>query len=252
MIRKLGLVALLGLLAPVAAYADVKPHSLCTDGMVLQQKMNVNIWGIADKGEKVSVTFRGKSASATADDQGRWKVSLLSGNAGGPFPMTITGNNKLDYQDVYVGEVWVCSGQSNMQWEIYRCGKTDQQIANDSAPNKHPRLFQAPRVPQAKPADDVHAKWTDSDPTTLKNFSGVAYFFGRDLHAALKVPVGLIDTSLGGTRAEAWTSRKVLDGDSMYKGDVLGDKLHQNSPAALYNGMIHPLLNWRIKGAIWY
>jgi sialate O-acetylesterase len=251
MVRKVLFLAV-ALLAPASARADVKPHSLCTDGMVLQQKMSVNIWGTADKGEKVTVTFRGKSASATADDHGRWKVSLDSGAAGGPFPMTIAGNNKLDYQNVYVGEVWICSGQSNMQWEIYRCSKSDQQIANDSPPNQTLRLFDVPRMPKAKPIDNIEAKWTDSDPTTLKPFSGVAYFFGRDLQAALKVPIGLINTNVGGTRAEAWTSREVLDGNSHYKNDVIKDKVHPNSPAALYNGMIYPLLNYRIKGAIWY
>jgi sialate O-acetylesterase len=253
MFRKvLLLMVVVALLAPSSVRADVKPHSLCTDGMVLQQKMTVTIWGTADKGEKVTITFRGKTASATADDQGKWKVSLDSGAAGGPFPMTIAGNNKLDYQNVYVGEVWICSGQSNMQWEIYRCGKSDQAIANDSPPNQTLRLFQVPRVAQAKPVDNVDAKWTDSDAKTLQQFSGVAYFFGRDLQAALKIPVGVIHTSVGGTRAEAWTSREVLDGNPYYKNDVIKDKVHPNSPAALYNGMIYPLLNYRIKGAIWY
>ena len=259
MIRKFGLVAMLGLLAPVAARADVKPHSLCTDGMVLQQKMKVNIWGTADKGERVSVTFRGKSASATADEQGRWKVSLDSGNAGGPFPMNITGNNKLDYENVYVGEVWVCSGQSNMQWSVSACDATDKKAVETTPPNKNLRLFYVQRIPQAKPVDDVQvqavdgANWTDSNPKTAMPFSATAWFFGRDLQAALKVPVGLIHTSWGGTRAEAWTSRSVLDKHPLYKSEAQpNDKMNPNTASVLYNGMIHPLLNYRIKGAIWY
>jgi sialate O-acetylesterase len=259
MIRKFALVAVLGLLAPVAARADVKPHSLCTDGMVLQQKMKVNIWGTADKGERVSVTFRGKSASATADDQGRWKVSLPSGNAGGPFPMNITGNNKLDYENVYVGEVWVCSGQSNMQWSVSACDASDKKAVETTPPNKNLRLFYVQRIPQAKPVDDVQVQavdgqnWTDATPKTAMPFSAAAYFFGRDLQAALKVPVGLIHTSWGGTRAEAWTSRAQLDKNPIYKFEAqAGDKLNPNIASVLYNGMIHPLLNYRIKGAIWY
>ncbi|MCS7045592.1 MAG: hypothetical protein NZO58_04470, partial [Gemmataceae bacterium] len=177
---------------PLPARADVKPHALCTDGMVLQQQMDVNLWGTANKGEKVTVVFRGKTATTTADDHGRWKVTLPSGPAGGPLTMTITGTNELKYENVYVGEVWVCSGQSNMQWEIFRCGPTDQKIAKESPPTKTLRLFQVPRVPQAQPIDDIKAKWTDANPETLQQFSGTAYFFGRDLHAALKVPVGLI------------------------------------------------------------
>ncbi len=259
MIRKFGFVALLGLLAPMPARADVKPHSLCTDGMVLQQKMTVNIWGTADKGEKVSVSFRGKSGSATADEQGRWKVSLDSGAAGGPFPMNITGNNKLDYQNVYVGEVWVCSGQSNMQWAISQCDASDKKAAETTPPNRNLRLFYVKRIPQAKPVDDVEVQavdgqnWTDANPKTALPFSATAYFFGRDLQAALKVPVGLIHTSWGGTRAEAWTSRSTLDKDPIYRSEAQpGPKMNPNTASVLYNGMIHPLLNYRIKGAIWY
>ena len=260
MFRKLALLVVLGLLAPAPCRADVKPHSLCTDGMVLQQKMDVNIWGAADKGEKVTVSFRGKTASATADDHGRWRVSLPSGAAGGPFPMSIAGNNKLDYTDVYVGEVWICSGQSNMQWSVSACDKGDQQLARETPPNKQLRLFYVQRIPQATPVDDVVVQkvdkegpnWTDAEPKTVMPFSAVAYFFGRDLQAALKLPVGLIHTSWGGTRAEAWTSRSVLDNHPLYKGEARPEKPNANTAAALYNGMIYPLLNYRIKGAIWY
>ena len=260
MFRKFALLTLLGLLAPASARAEVSPHTLCTDGMVLQQKMKVNIFGTANTGEKVTVTFRGKSASTTAGNDGKWLVSLESGAAGGPFPMTIAGNNKLDYSNVYVGEVWICSGQSNMQWSVSACDKTDQQSANDAPPNKMLRLFYVQRIPQAKPVDDVVVQkvdkdgpnWTDAEPKSVMPFSAVAYFFGRDLQAALKVPVGLIHTSWGGTRAEAWTSRGVLDQHPLYKGEARTDQPNANTAAALYNGMIYPLLNYRIKGAIWY
>jgi sialate O-acetylesterase len=240
------------LLVQTAARADVKPHALCTDGMVLQQKSKVKLWGTADKGEKVSVSFRDHTASAVADGHGKWIVTLDSGAAGGPFPMRIKGNNTLDYDDVYVGEVWVCSGQSNMQWAVSQCSKAEIEDVNKTPPNQQLRLFYVPRVAQPKPVDDVKAQWTTAQPETIIPFSATAYFFGRDLQKALNVPVGLIHTSWGGTRAEAWTSRAMLDHHPVYKGEDRPAKPHQNTASALYNGMIHPLLNYRIKGAIWY
>src|SRR4051812_12108743 len=105
-------------LVPLVARADVRPNALCTEGMVLQQKATVKIWGDADQGEKVSVSFRGKSIATVAGDDGRWVAAIPSGEAGGPFELTINGNNKIELKNVLVGEVWVCSGQSNMEWSI--------------------------------------------------------------------------------------------------------------------------------------
>jgi sialate O-acetylesterase len=253
MFRKILCLGAALLLAPALARADVKPHALCTDGMVLQQKSKVKIWGTADKGEKVSVSFRDHTASAVADAHGTWIVVLESGPAGGPFPMTIKGNNTLDYKDVYVGEVWVCSGQSNMQWSVQACSQAEKDEVEKTEPNQQLRLFHVPRVAEPNPVDDISANWTAAEPKTITPFSATAYFFGRDLQQALKVPVGLIHTSWGGTRAEAWTSRAVLDHHPVYKGEApAGDKPGQNVASVLYNGMIHPLLNYRIKGAIWY
>src|SRR5205823_4242862 len=117
------------LVVPVVVRADVKPHALCGESMVLQQKAKVKIWGTADPAEKVAVDFRGKSAESTADDKGNWSVSLESGAAGGPFPMTIQGKNKIEYKNVAVGEVWVCSGQSNMQWPVSAGNQADKDSA---------------------------------------------------------------------------------------------------------------------------
>jgi sialate O-acetylesterase len=249
----LGAALFLATVLATPARADVKPHALCNDGMVLQQKSKVKIWGTAERGEKVSVSFRDHTASAAADEHGKWVVALESGAAGGPFPMTIKGNNTLQYNDVYVGEVWVCSGQSNMQWAVSQCSKEEIEEVQKTGPNPRLRLFYVPRVPETQPVDDVKASWTTAEPKTVIPFSATAYFFGRDLQKALNVPVGLIHTSWGGTRAEAWTSRAVLDHHPVYKGEPRpGDKLHPNIASVLYNGMIHPLLNYRIKGAIWY
>src|SRR5262245_22835610 len=188
--------AVLAVLAPTAAGADVKPHALCTEGMVLQQKAKVHVWGTADKGEKVTVSFRGKEASAEPDADGKWLVTLDSGEAGGPLPMTIAGKNKLDYKNVYVGEVWVCSGQSNMQWSLDQGSASDKESVKATPANPMLRLFTVPRIPQAQPVDTATGSWTEADPKTVGGFSAVGYFFGRDLQKNLKVPVGLISSNV--------------------------------------------------------
>jgi sialate O-acetylesterase len=251
-------------LLPVAARADVKPHALCSDGMVLQQNTLISIWGTADKGEKVEVSFRGRQASATANDEGRWLVRLDSGAAGGPLDMTIRGNNQLEYRNVLVGEVWVCSGQSNMEWSIKQCGGDDSKLARSAEHNPLLRMFTVKRNPQATPQTEVAGSWVEAKPETVDLFSAVGYFFGRELQSDLKVPVGMIHTSWGGTRAEAWTRKDVLLGDPVLKAREegvykqvedaaqAGKAPQQNAPSALYNGMIAPLLNCKFRGAIWY
>jgi sialate O-acetylesterase len=255
-------------LVPTVAHADVMPHALCTEGMVLQQKSIARVWGTADKGEKVTVTFRDKKATADTDDRGRWSVWVMTGDAGGPFTMTIAGTNTITYKDILVGEVWVCSGQSNMNWRISQCDKTDQEAARTAPHNPMLRMFTVGFSAQAYPRGGCKGDWKDAKPDTVDGFSAAGYFFGRNLQENLKVPVGLIHTSVGGTRSEAWTSRKYLDvlPQFRFEHEKLGAQLQafekdpksvknpigQNSASALYNGMISPLLNYRIKGAIWY
>jgi sialate O-acetylesterase len=241
------LVLLLWAAVSVNVWADVKPNTLCTDGMVLQQKAKVKVWGTADKGEKVLVTFRDKEASATTDDKGNWVVTLEAGAAGGPFPMTIKGNNTLEYKNVLVGEVWVCSGQSNMEMAVGSCDKTDKDYAQSAKPNPMLRTFNVQKNPAADPVSDVKGSWVEAAPNTVNGFTAVGYFFGRDLQQSLNVPVGLIHTSWGGTRVETWISKSVLNTKETVKNPT-----DPNAPSALYNGMINPLLNYGIKGAIWY
>jgi len=233
----------------------------------------------------VTVTFRGQSGSATAEG-GKWSVELPAGEAGGPFELTIAGKNTIALKDVLVGEVWVCSGQSNMQWSVNQGGGDLKKVVAEST-NPKIRLFYVPRVTSDTPQDSVNAKWTLCEPTTVPGFSAVAYYFGRKVQAELGIPVGLIHTSWGGTRAEAWTSAKVLEKDAGYKQELVNfenavknfpktleafkaaaDKAkaekkplpkapgspigNPNAPAVLYNAMIHPLLPYTIKGAIWY
>ena len=218
-------------LSDQAARADVKPQALISDGMVLQRDMEVPIWGTADDGEQVTVSFQGQEATTTAKD-GKWLVRLQPLKAGGPAEMTITGKNKLPIKDVLVGEVWICSGQSNMEMSLKGTANAQKDIAKSRNPNLH--LFTVPKLGLEKPGEDVKGKWSECGPDTVGGFSAVAYFFGRDLQKALEVPVGLIHTSWGGTPAEAWTSRPALEAnpDLKYYFEQ-EDKAAKNYPAAL-------------------
>jgi sialate O-acetylesterase len=252
MFKRLPFVAVALVLLSPAARADVKLHPLFSDGMVLQQKGECFVWGTADAGERVEVSFKtndaDQGAGMTADQDGKWKVSLKTGAAGGPYTMTVKGKNEITVKDVYVGEVWIASGQSNMEWPVNAAAGADE--AKKNAGNAKLRLFTVKKTakdePQTTvPVDEFNGKWLEAGPNTIGRFSAVAYFFGRDLQKELDVPVGIIHTSWGGTASEEWTSMKVLDAHPEHKGK------HPRQ-SKLYNGMIAPLIPYAIKGAIWY
>jgi sialate O-acetylesterase len=213
-----GMAYLAGLtLWAVPSRADVKPHALIGDGMVLQQGRKVALWGTAADGEEVRVHLQGKEASTQAKG-GRWVVSVEGLEAGGPFEMTIRGQNTLTFKNVYVGEVWVASGQSNMEWPVRASADAEKTVANSRNPKL--RLFTVPKTVATAPRQNVQGTWQECGPDTVANFSAVAYFFGRDLQKARNVPVGVIHTSWGGTPAEAWTSRQALTAEPSLKGMV--------------------------------
>jgi sialate O-acetylesterase len=196
-------------LAGPAALAEVRPHGLFSTNMVLQQGIPISVWGTAKPGEKVTVKLAREEASATTDDRGRWSVSLEAMKPGEPLTMTIAGENTITFNNVVIGEVWIASGQSNMQWSVKQAGHANEEIAAANHPNL--RLFTVPRVVATKPQNDVAGKWEVCTPETVGDF------FGRDLQKALSVPVGIIHTSWGGTPAEAWTSMPVLQSDPTFK-----------------------------------
>ena len=207
---------------PGLASADVKPHVLFTDGAVLQRGVPVPVWGTADEGEKVTVKFQGQEVSATAKD-GKWMVKLAELKPGGPFVLAIEGKNKVDVADVLVGDVWVCSGQSNMEWTLEKAAEFE--AAKASAADPMLRLYSVPKAVSDEPLDTIQRKespgqraWLASDAESAAKFSAVGYFFGRDLRKALNIPIGLIHSSWGGTNAESWTSRKTLESDPALKG----------------------------------
>jgi sialate O-acetylesterase len=262
--------------------AEVKLPAVFSDHMVLQREKPIAVWGWADEGEKVTVTL-GKEAVSTEAKGGRWKVLLPKMKAGGPLRLSVQGKNQVAFEDVLIGEVWICSGQSNMEWPLRLSFEPQEAIRKSS--NEKIRLLTVPKLKANEPVQDMKASWEECNPTTVSNFSAVAYFFGRDLQKALGVPVGLIHTSWGGSPAEVWVREEILAENALYKAEILesyaeqlkrsqaeierwerekaqaekeGKKFTRNrpgtpwKPAELYNGMIAPLVPYAIRGAIWY
>lgn len=238
-------------------HAEVKPNVLFTDGAVLQRGQAVPVWGTAKDGEKVTVEIAGQSATTTAQG-GKWKLELKPLEAGGPYEMKISGENTVTVNNLLVGEVWVASGQSNMEWTLN--ASFQPEIEKPKANFPQIRMITAKKVPSRQPLEEIQGSWQVCSPETVGNFSAVAYYFARDLQAKLGVPVGIISTSWGGTPAQAWTSAEGFEGHPELNGyaaalkasDALPEKGQQNFPAALYNGMIAPVVPYGMKGVIWY
>jgi sialate O-acetylesterase len=184
-------------------HAEVKPNPLFTDGAVLQRGQAVPVWGTANDGERVSVEFAGQTVSTTAQG-GKWRVELKALEAGGPFAMKISGDNKIEVKDLLVGEVWVCSGQSNMDWKFQQSASAAEERPKAKYPKL--RMFTVSRTTSGVPLAEAKGSWVECSPETVNSFSAVGYFFARDLHEKLGVPVGMIHSSWGGTPAQAWTS----------------------------------------------
>jgi sialate O-acetylesterase len=274
-------------LGALSARAEVRLHNLFTDHMVLQQGTSVPIWGWADDGEKVTVEFAGSKASATTKN-GKWMVKLKNLKAGAPDTLRVRGEKDgktslVQVSDVVVGEVWIASGQSNMEWPLSKSYEAAKDIANSANPQI--RLFTVPKLKLNEPTNNVNGKWQLAAPESVPGFSAVAYYFARDLQKALGVPVGVIHTSWGGSPAEVWIREDVMSADKDYKRDILdtyaagaektrgaiaqwekerseaqkaGKEFTRRrpnpawKPAELYNGMIANVIPYAIKGAIWY
>lgn len=207
-LRLFSLVLLAGLAAPL--HADVKLPAIFSDHAVLQKTAKVPVWGKADPGEKVTVTLDGTKGEATAGTDGKWRVILdLSTKAAGPFTLNVEGKNKLVVNDVVVGEVWVCSGQSNMEFSLNSTIGAKEEMANSANPML--RQFLVTKNAAVTPTDDCVGTWVQASPSSTGYFTAAGYYFGKRLNQELKVPVGLISTYWGGSAAEAWTSGSTLD-----------------------------------------
>ncbi|MGO9083772.1 MAG: sialate O-acetylesterase [Candidatus Sulfotelmatobacter sp.] len=195
------------------AGADVTLPALLADHMVIQRGLPVHVWGMAAPHEAVSVSFRGETKAGTADDDGRWSVFLSPGEAGGPFQLSIKATNTITLSDVLVGEVWVASGQSNMEFPLAHVVNGETEVAAAQFPKI--RLFRVKHKPSDYPLENVESEaWAACTPETAADSSAVAYFFARNLQQKLGVPIGLIESYWGGTAAEAWTSLRALGADA--------------------------------------
>ena len=271
MLSRLGVAAALGV--ALQSQADFKLPAIIGSHMVLQRGVECPIWGWADAGEKVSVSFAGQQHSTTANKAGKWSVKLkaLKASAKGRV-LTVKGKNTLKLEDVVVGEVWLCSGQSNMEWSVTRSANPQEEIKNGN----HPRIrhIKIGRQPSFEVQADAlsNTGWQQASSATVGNFTAVGYYFARHLMNELDVPIGLIGSNWGGTRIEPWTppvgfqsvpalkasitdkldnfpaKRRVKD----RKTGKVRETVNHQSPLALYNGMIAPLVPYAIKGALWY
>jgi sialate O-acetylesterase len=279
-----------------ATRAAVKLPSVFTDHLVLQRDQPVPVWGRAAPGETVTVEFAGQKKTTQADAAGKWMLKLDAMPASAEPRVLKAGS--VSIQDVLVGEVWLASGQSNMEWEMKM--KPDSAADIPNATHPHLRLIEIPKTVALTPQDDVQAAWAPSTPESVAGFSAVGYYFGLKLHQELKVPVGIIQSAWGGTRIEPWTSAAGFDavpalkdfaadvqaklpGSAAYRATqekhlaavatwskAVRTALDQNlpvpgmpgqpqtfqagagTPTALYNAMIHPLVPFALRGAIWY
>ena len=277
------------------APAQVTLPKILSSHMVIQRDLPVHVWGMAAPGEQVSVSFRGQTRSAAASELGRWSLYLVPGAAGGPFQMTVTGSTSaagpqtITLDDILVGDVWVASGQSNMEFMMHQAATADQDLPH--ADNPQIRLLVVKKSASDYPLDDVQTDgWAASTPDTAKDFSAVAWYFAREIEQREHVPVGVIDSTWGGTPGEAWTRMTALGQDAALaplfaswgrmterEPDAeLRDKNRQRmideakaagkpapvlpwvpaldswGPGMLWNGMIAPLTPLPIRGVIWY
>lgn len=224
------------------------PADPFADAMVLQRGMKVPVWGKADPGAKVAVAFAGQVQEAQTDAKGAWRVELapLEASAENRVMTVSSGTDKVEIKDVLVGEVWICAGQSNME---FPAGRVPALAAKDARPaDAGLRLRQMRKMPAASPQEKIQGTpWLAADPASTQRFSAVGFVFGRKLRQELKVPVGLIEASWGGTRIEAWTPA----GAKPAVPSPADNAAHQK-PAVLYNGMVHPWAGYAVRGALWY
>lgn len=273
---------MLGLAASCFVQAKVVPNSLFSDHAIFQQGVSVPVWGTADKGEQVVVEFNGQRKLAV-EKEGRWMVELDAMPFGGPYVLTVSGKeNQVEAADIYVGEVWICSGQSNMERQLGpRQGQqpiVDWEQERDAANYPLIREYYVPQRSADEPLEDVRSKWVLCSPQTVSEFSCVGYFFARDLLKAMNHPVGILFTAVGGTPAEYWTSRAELEKHpdlkeiverydrslldfpkklAEYKregskGQAPYNPAEQRHVFGHYNAMICPLQPYAIKGVVWY
>ena len=235
--KKLSLLSVF-LFSIVSLYADVRMPKLFADHMVLQRNKPLPVWGWAAAGEKITVLFNGQTKTTKAGKDGKWSLQLDATEAGGPYTLTVKGKNVIAINDVLVGEVWICSGQSNMEWVVRNTTNASAEMKTADYPMIH--HFLVAKDVSAKPLQDIKAgAWQVCTPETVGDFTAVGFFFARELYNTLKIPIGLIHTSWGGTHSETWTSREAFENSDEFKSMIAGmpnlnlDSLGQEKNKAL-------------------
>ncbi len=267
LLNRSALVAALALFIAPPVHSDIRLPKIFSDNMVLQRETSVNIWGWAEAGEQLTITIEQSSVSTTADDQGNWSAQITAPAAGGPFELVVAGAEaQVGVKTVLVGEVWIGAGQSNMAWPLTQAIEFENDEAREQfiaeINDSRLRLFTVPAATRDKPATDFSqaSVWQECRPETIRDFSGVAYFFAKHLRESDKlkdVPIGLINCSVGGTPCESWTSRDALKSNPKFEPllqywDAKDDDRSANRPCSLFNGMVAPLAPMSVRGAIWY
>ena len=241
------------------ANAEIKLPAFFASEMVLQQQTTTKIWGKAEPNKRVTLftSWNLRRYKTTSDSNGNWEISFTTTRAGGPYSMVISDGKPVTLSNVLLGEVWLCSGQSNMEMPMK--GFSGQPIEGGNmdilrSENPQIRLFRVARKADLEPQADVTGRWEEAMPISVRDFSATAYYFGRLLQETLKVPVGLISSSWGGSAIEAWMDEKMLKDFPQAVIPQKEDKIERphQTPTMLYRGMIHPLVGFPIKGVIWY
>ncbi len=244
----------------LTARAEVKLPAFFMDNMVLQQQTTARLWGTATPKKEVTLTASWSDAkyTAKADKEGKFMIEFPTIEAGGPYEVTVSDGEPLTLKNVMLGEVWICSGQSNMEMPMK--GFKNQPVENgniDAAKGTNPniRLFTVKRNAKISEVEDVVGKWEEAKPLSIRDFSATAYYFGRMLEEELQVPVGLICVAWGGSACEAWMTPEMLENFpqvKLPKTQQEVDKTQQRCPTALWNGMLRPLVGMAMRGVIWY
>lgn len=238
-------------------FSQTRLPAMFSDNMVLQQQQLVSVWGMDHPDAKITVKGSwGNNATATTDAKGKWKLKLQTPAAGGPYTLLIKGSNEVLLKNVLIGEVWFCSGQSNMEMPVK--GYNNQPIIGSNetilnSANDNIRFLNTPRAASITPLYDVKGEWKAASPASTGNFSATAYYFAKKLQSVLNVPVGIIQSAWGASTIESWMDAETLSSFQNKQIPVqLPDSLPNRTPTILYNSMLHPYIGYTIKGVLWY
>jgi sialate O-acetylesterase len=257
--KTFSLILLIGLFAltSVGSHARVRLPAVFSDHMVLQQNTRVAIWGWAEpseKGIRIVGSWNPKdTVVVNASNGAAWSAMLPTGAAGGPYTLTVLGSSKVELKNVLLGEVWVCSGQSNMEWSV-NAGVIGSEAEVPKANQPNIRIFQIPRLSAAYPQQDCPATWTECTPETMRSTSAIGYFFAKEVQQKMNVPVGIIVSAWGGSIIDDWYRKELFEADKELQSVFVGEQVPwaPSEAGVIYNAMIAPIVPYGIAGALWY